>query len=117
MAGSRTRCRLRRCWTSRSPSVVMACTVQRSPFLTQSVEVRRSWRSLVRVMISSPTLARFPSARVTSASVAAGSPVQFGNEFPGGGEHDRIEALGAVVLPGGEHLFGDGGEVADMHSP
>ena len=40
--------------------------VQRSPFLTQSVAVRRSRRSLLRVMITSPTLARFPSAKDTS---------------------------------------------------
>ena len=39
--------------------------VQRSPFLTQSVAVRRSRRSLLRVMITSPTLARFPSANDT----------------------------------------------------
>ena len=40
--------------------------VQRSPFFTQSVGVRRSRRSLVRVMITSPALARVPSAKVTS---------------------------------------------------
>ena len=34
--------------------------------LTQSVAVRRSRRSLRRVMITSPTLARFPSAKGTS---------------------------------------------------
>ena len=34
-----------------------AVIVQRSPFLTQSVAVRRSRRSLLRVMITSPTLA------------------------------------------------------------
>src|SRR5829696_2304829 len=38
------------CW---SPPWVMV----RSPFLTQSVTVRRSRRSLLRVMITSPTLA------------------------------------------------------------
>jgi hypothetical protein len=35
--------------------------VQRSPFLTQSVAVSRSRRSFVRVMITSPMLASFPS--------------------------------------------------------
>ena len=39
---------------------------QRSPFLTQSVAARRSRRSFLRVMITSPTLARFPSAKGTS---------------------------------------------------
>jgi hypothetical protein len=33
------------------------------PVLTQSVAVRRSRRSLLLVMITSPTLARFPSAK------------------------------------------------------
>ena len=49
-------------------------TVHRSPFLTQSVAVRRSRRSLLRVMIMSPTLAWFPSARRTSGP--AGVPVE-----------------------------------------
>jgi hypothetical protein len=39
--------------------------------LTQSVDVRRSWRSLLRVMIRSPTLARFPSASATSALLSS----------------------------------------------
>ena len=37
-----------------------------------------------------------------------------GNEFAGGGEHDRVQLFRAVVLPGGEDVFGDGGEVADV---
>ena len=44
----------------------IAVMVQRSPFLTQSVAVRRSRRLLLRVMITSPTLAWFPSAKDTS---------------------------------------------------
>jgi hypothetical protein len=44
----------------------MRVMVQRSPFLTQSVAVGRSRRSLARVMITSPTLAWFPSAKRTS---------------------------------------------------
>ena len=47
--------------------------VQRSPFLTQSVAVRRSRRSLLRVMITSPTLAWFPSANRTSRPAGAPS--------------------------------------------
>ena len=35
----------------------MRMMVQRSPFLTQSLALRRSRRSLLRVMITSPTLA------------------------------------------------------------
>ena len=57
---------LRLCRTVRSPLLPTWVMVQRSPFLTQSVAVRRSRRSLLRVMITSPTLARFPSAKDTS---------------------------------------------------
>ena len=49
-------------------------------------------------------------------SVVAGFPVEFGDEFAGWGEHDRIEAFRAVVLPGGEHLVGAGVQVADVAS-
>ena len=58
--------RLRLCRTVRSPRRPMRVMVHRSPFLTQSVAVRRSRRSLLRVMITSPTLAWFPSARRTA---------------------------------------------------
>jgi hypothetical protein len=40
---------------------------------TQSVAESRSWRSLLRVMITSPTLARFPSPRRTSCPTGAPS--------------------------------------------
>jgi hypothetical protein len=59
---------LRVCRTVRSPRWPTWVMVQRSPFLTHSVvAVRRSRRSLARVMITSPTLAQFPSAKGTSA--------------------------------------------------
>ena len=48
------------------PLLLRAVMVQRSPFLTQSVAASRSRLSLRRVMITSPTLARFPSANATS---------------------------------------------------
>ena len=51
----------------RSPLGPMPVMVQRSPFLTQSVAVRRSRRSLLRVMTTSPALAWFPSASRTTA--------------------------------------------------
>ena len=78
--------------------------VQRSPFLTQSVAVSRSRRSLLRVMITSPTLARFPSAKPTSAdrcaveSMGVGTAVEFGDKLAGGGEHDRIEPRRSVAI-------------------
>ena len=65
--GSRTVSWLRLCRTVRSPRRPIPVMVHRSPFLTQSVAVRRSRRSLLRVMITSPTLAWFPSAKGTSA--------------------------------------------------
>ena len=46
---------LRLCRTVRSPRRPKPVMVHRSPFLTQSVAVRRSRRSLARVMITSPT--------------------------------------------------------------
>jgi hypothetical protein len=46
--------------------------------------------------------------------VATGSPVEFGDEVAGGGEHDRVQALGTIVLPASEDVLGDGGEVTDM---
>ncbi len=64
---------LRLCRAVRSPRRPMRVMVQRSPFLTQSVAVRRSRRLLLRVMITSPTLAWFPSARRTSDEVGAWS--------------------------------------------
>ena len=98
--------------------------VQRSPFLTQSVAVRRSRRSLLRVMITSPTLARFPSAkrhlgcgrRVTVEAMRAGTAVEFGDQVPGGGEHDRVEPSRSVGNPSAERILGGGGDVADMNT-
>ena len=46
----------------------MRVMVHRSPFFTQSVGVSRSRRSFLRVMITSPTLAQFPSARAPPLS-------------------------------------------------
>ncbi len=40
--------------------------------------------------------------------------VEFGDEFAGGGEHDRVESVGAVGGPGGEQVVGHGGFVADV---
>ena len=100
----------------------MRVTVQRSPFLTQSVAVRRSRRSLLRVMIRSPTLAWFPSASAhlgrpagcRSRRWAAGALVELGDQLAGGGEHDRVQPGRSVGSPGGEDILGDGGEVADV---
>ena len=101
----------------------MRVMVHRSPFLTQSVAVSRSRRSLLRVMITSPTLAWFPSARCTSRSgrdvaeaMIAGTAVQFGDQLPGWGEHDCVEPSRPVGSPSAERVFGGSGEVADMHA-
>ena len=97
--------------------------VQRSPFLTQSVAVSRSRRSLARVMITSPTLARFPSARRTSGPAGApietmitGSAVELGDEFAGRSEHDRVESDGSIRNPSAERILGDLGYVTDMNT-
>ena len=100
-----------------------AVMVQRSPFLTQSVAVRRSRRSLLRVMITSPALAWFPSASRTSAcrqvaveAVVAGAAVEFGDQLAGGGEHDRVQPRRPVRSPSGERILGGGGDVADVNT-
>ena len=112
---------LRVCRTVRSPCLPIRVMVQRSPFLTQSVAVRRSRRSLVRVMITSPTLAWLPSAKRTSGcgwgvvqAMGSGAAVEFGDQVAGGGEHDRVEPSRSVGSPSAERILGGGGEVADM---
>jgi hypothetical protein len=46
-------------------------------------------------------------------AVSLGSPVQFGDQVAGGGEHDRIEPISAVDSPCPEQVLGEGGQVAD----
>jgi hypothetical protein len=53
------------CRTLKPAVLVRLRMVHRSPFFTQSVAVVWSLRSLLRVMIRSPTLARLPSASST----------------------------------------------------
>jgi hypothetical protein len=72
------------------PWRLMWVMVQRSPFFTHSVVLRRSRRSLLRVMITSPTLAWFPSANRTSRPAGAPSSlwlraaVEVGDQLAGG---------------------------------
>jgi hypothetical protein len=44
-----------------------------------------------------------------------GSAVEVGDEFAGGGEHDRVQPSGPVGTPRGEGIIGCLGEVADVH--
>jgi hypothetical protein len=46
--------------------------------------------------------------------VVAGALVELADQFPGGGEHARIQAAAPVGLPCREDVLGQGGEVADM---
>ena len=46
--------------------------------------------------------------------MVAGAPVELGGQFAGGGEHDRVTAVRAVVEPGVEDVLGEGVEVADV---
>ena len=57
-------------------------------------------------MITSPTLAWFPSASRTSASrrspveaMITGATVEFGDQLAGGGEHDRVKSGRSVEKP------------------
>ena len=78
-----------------------------------------SRRSLARVMITSPTLAWFPSSahlpsdRVTVEATIAGAAVEFGDQLAGGGEHDRVKS-GSLVEPSSEGILGGLGKVADV---
>ena len=117
--GSRTVSWLRLCRTVRSPHRPMRVMVHRSPFLTQSVAVSRSRRSLLRVMITS-TLAWFrqpgaPSDRVTVGATIAGAAVEFGDQLAGGGEHDRVKSGSLVRDPSSEGILGGLGKVAHMN--
>ena len=46
----------------------------------------------------------------------AGTGVQFGDEVPGGGDHDRVEPSRSVGNPSGERILSRGGHVADMNT-
>jgi hypothetical protein len=100
----------------------MRVMVQRSPFLTQSVAVSRSRRSLLRVMITSPTLAWFPSSQVHLSSgrdvaeaMITGSSVEVGDKLPGRGQHDRVQSGSLVRNPSSESILGGFGNVADVN--
>jgi hypothetical protein len=80
-------------------------TRHRSPFLTQSVLVMAILRSLTRLMMVSPAEAcgavdeAYLSPCVDRADgdpVGVGTPIEFGDERAGGGEHDRVAAAGTV---------------------
>ena len=43
-----------------------------------------------------------------------GTAVEFGDQVPGGGEHDRVEPSRSVGDPSVERILGGGGWVADM---
>ena len=114
---------LRLCRTVRPPLRSTWVMVQRSPFLTQSVAESRRRRSFARVMIMSPTLARFPSPRRTSCPAGTSSRrcsrarrLSSATSSRVGGEHDRVESDGSVGNPSGEGILGDLGEITDMNT-
>jgi hypothetical protein len=47
-------------------------------------------------------------------TIRAGTGVQFGDEVPGGGDHDRVEPGRSVEDPSGEGILGGLGNVADV---
>ena len=47
-------------------------------------------------------------------AMVPGAAVEFGDQVPGGGEHDRVEPGRPVGNPSGEGILGGGGDVADM---
>ena len=113
---------LRLCRTVRSPCRPIRVMVQRSPFLTQSVAVSRSRRSLRAGDDHISDTGPVPVGQGAPPTVAggvietmrAGTAVQFGDEVPGGGDHDRVEPSRSVGNPSVERILGGGGQVADM---
>ena len=47
-------------------------------------------------------------------AVSPGSPVQFGDQVAGWGEHHRVESTAAVGSPSLEQVFGECGQVSDV---
>ena len=44
----------------------------------------------------------------------AGTAVEFGDQVPGGGDHDRVEPSRSIGNPSVERILSRGGDVADM---
>jgi hypothetical protein len=49
-------------------------------------------------------------------TMRAGTAVEFGDEVPGGGDHDRVEPGRLVGSPSREGILRCGGEVTDMNA-
>ena len=49
-------------------------------------------------------------------TMRAGTAVEFGDEVPGGGDHDRVEPSRSIGNPSREGILRGGGEVADMNA-
>ena len=72
-------------------------------------------------MIRSPTLAAvavgqldLPARSGAGEAVVSGALVEPADQLPGRGQHDRVEAMAAVGLPGVEDGVEGGGGVADV---
>jgi hypothetical protein len=48
-------------------------------------------------------------------TICSGTAVEFSNEVPGGGDHDRVEPSRSVGKPSVECIFGGLSEVADLN--
>lgn len=55
-----------------------------------------------------------PARGCAVEALVAGAGVEFSDQLAGGGEHDRIQTTLPVGAPGGEHVGGHGGQVADV---
>jgi hypothetical protein len=49
-------------------------------------------------------------------TMPTGTAVEFGDQAPGGGEHDRVEPRRPIGNPSAERLLDRGGYVADMNT-
>jgi hypothetical protein len=58
--------------------------------------------------------AHLAAGRVTAEAMITGLSVEFGDQVPSGGEHDRVESCGSVGNPSCEGILRGGGDIADM---
>ncbi len=49
-------------------------------------------------------------------AMRAGTAVEFGDEVPGGGDHDCVEPSRSVGNPSVERILSGGGQVTDMNA-
>jgi hypothetical protein len=96
---------------------------QPTPVFHPVVKVRRSRRSLLRVMITISDTGPVPAGQRhlgcrsgVIETMGTGASVEVGDEVPGWGDHDRVEPRRPIGNPSAEGILGRGGYIADMNT-